>query len=69
VGEVLRRVETGETLAVTVAGREVAELRPARRRTWVSGPALARVWHGPSPQGMENDLAKLGASVTDPYSS
>lgn len=36
VGEVLRRVEAGEVLTVTVAGREVAELRPVRRRSWVS---------------------------------
>ncbi len=69
VGEVLRRVEAGETLTVTVAGRPVAELSPARRRRWVSGVALAKVWHGPTPQGMDDDLIRLGAGLVDPFDS
>ena len=67
VGEVLRRVEAGETLTVTVAGRPVAELSPARRRRWVSGVALAKVWHGPTPQGLDDDLASLDAGLVDPF--
>ncbi len=67
VGAVLRRVEAGETLTVTVAGREVAELSPVRRHRWVSGPSLARVWHGPTPHGLDDDLAGLTAEVIDPY--
>lgn len=67
VGEVLRRVEAGETLTVTVAGRPVAELRPALRRRWVSGPALAGVWHGPTPRGLDDDLARLSAGLVDPF--
>jgi prevent-host-death family protein len=67
VSDVLRRVEAGETLTVTVAGRPVAELRPARRRCWVSGPALAEIWQGPAPQRLEDDLAGLGAELTDPF--
>lgn len=67
VGDVLRRVEAGETFTVTVAGRPVAELRPARRCRWVSGPMLASVWHGPPPQGLYDDLARLGAGLADPF--
>lgn len=48
----LRRVESGETLLMTVAGRPVAELSPAARRRWVSGPALAAIWHGLAPRGL-----------------
>ncbi|MGL5928476.1 MAG: type II toxin-antitoxin system Phd/YefM family antitoxin [Dermatophilaceae bacterium] len=69
VGEVLRRVEAGETLTVTVAGRPVAELHPARRRRRVSGAALARVWQGPVPRTMDDDLARLGAELADPFVS
>ncbi|UNX53355.1 type II toxin-antitoxin system prevent-host-death family antitoxin [Georgenia sp. TF02-10] len=69
VGEVLRRVEAGESLMVTVAGRPVAELRPAQRRRWVSGPALARVWQGPAPREMEDDLDRLDAEIVDPFAS
>ena len=69
VGEVLRRVEAGESLTVTVAGRPVAELRPIERRRWVSGAALARVWQGPSPRGLEDDLVRLDGEVVDPFAS
>lgn len=67
VSDVLRRVESGETLTVTVAGRPVAELRPAQRRRWVSGPALAGIWHGPAPRTLGDDLADLGAGLVDPF--
>jgi len=69
VGAVLRRVEAGETLTVTVAGRPVAELRPARRRTWVAGAALRGIWAGPAPRGMADDIATFGAELTDPFIS
>lgn len=67
VSEVLRRVEAGETLTVTVAGREVAELSPVRKHRWVSGSALNRVWQGPAPRDFERDIATMGGSVDDPY--
>lgn len=66
VGEVLRRVEAGETLLVTVAGRPVAELSPAHRRRWVSGDVLQQVWDSPVPHGLAPDLEKLGAGLVDP---
>ena len=67
VSEVLRRVEAGETLTITVAGREVAELSPVRKHRWVSGPALDLVWRGPTPRGLDNDLALIEGAVVDPY--
>lgn len=69
VGEVLRRVEAGERFTVTVAGRPVAELHPTGRRRWVSGPALAQLWHGPAPSDLDADLARLGAELADPFES
>lgn len=69
IGEVLRRVEAGESLTVTVAGRPVAELRPAERRRWVHGPALAQVWKGPAPRDLEDDLTRLDADVVNPFAS
>jgi prevent-host-death family protein len=67
IGEVLRRVEAGETLTVTVAGRPVAELSPAARRRWISGAPLARVWGGPAPRSLADDLARLPADLADPF--
>lgn len=69
VGEVLRRVEAGENLTVTVAGRPVAELHPTRRRRWVSGSALDQVWEGPPPRELEDALARLDAALVDPFES
>lgn len=67
VAEVLRRVEAGESLTVTVAGRPVAELSPAARRRWVTGSALDTIWRGRAPRGFDDDLGRLGASVVDPF--
>ncbi len=70
VGEVLRRVEAGEILTVTVAGRPVAELGPAHRRLWVSGATLADIWRGKAPRGLDADLERLPAGVVvDPFAS
>lgn len=69
IGEVLRRVEAGESLTVTVAGRPVAELRPIGRRRWVGGSMLARVWAGPPPRDLEDDLTMLDAALVDPFGS
>jgi len=67
VGEVLRRAEAGEEFTVTVAGRPVARLGPARPRQWVSGANLQRVWETPAPQTLEDDLAKLPGEIVDPF--
>ncbi|HXY44206.1 MAG TPA: type II toxin-antitoxin system prevent-host-death family antitoxin [Acidimicrobiales bacterium] len=67
VSEVLRRVEAGETLTVTVAGRPVAELGPAHRRHWVRGTELARVWSGKAPRSLEADLTLLPGGLVDPF--
>ena len=65
VGEVLRRAEAGEEFTVTVAGRPVARLGPARPHQWVEGPALQRVWNTPAPQTLDDDLAKFPAEIAD----
>jgi len=65
VGDVLRRAEAGEEFTVTVAGRPVARLGPARPRQWVDGPALKRVWNTPAPETLDDDLAKFPAEIAD----
>lgn len=67
VGAVLRRVEAGEMLTVTVAGRPVAELSPAARRRWVRGNALADVWRSSAPRGFDQDLGRLEGGLVDPF--
>jgi prevent-host-death family protein len=67
VGDVLRRTEAGEEFTITVAGRPVAELGPTRRRRWVGGADLARVWDSPAPISAEHDLERFPAELTDPF--
>ena len=67
VGEVLRRVESGERITVTVSGRPVAELSPVDKHRWVSGSALTRVWQGPAPKDLDQDLEHLDLGLVDPF--
>jgi prevent-host-death family protein len=67
VGDVLRRAEAGEEFTITVAGRPVAQLGPAQRRRWVGGADLARVWQTPTPETLEDDLARFPAELADPF--
>jgi prevent-host-death family protein len=67
VGDVLRRAEAGEEFTITVAGRPVAQLGPARRRRWVSGPDLRRVWATPAPETLADDLERFPAELADPF--
>lgn len=68
VGEVLRRAEAGEEFTVTVSGRPVARLGPARPRQWVTGPDLRRIWQTPAPQTLDADLGGLPADLADVFS-
>jgi len=67
VAEVLRRAEAGEELTITVAGRPVAELGPAAKRRWISGPDLQRVFATPPPATLSTDLERLPAELGDPF--
>jgi prevent-host-death family protein len=67
VTDVLRRAEAGEEFTITVAGRPVAQLGPAQKRRWVSGPALARVWATPAPQTLAEDLERFPTALVDPF--
>lgn len=58
MASVLRRVEAGERLRVTVSRRPVAQLAPLGREVWASGPAMERVLReAPADAGLLEDLA------------
>ena len=67
IGDILRRAEAGERFTVTVAGRPAAELGPVSGRHWLSGAALAAVWHTPPPESLMEDLGRMGATLADPF--
>jgi prevent-host-death family protein len=58
--EVLRRVEAGERVLVSVNRRPVAELVPLGRPLWISGALAERiVREAPSDPGLLADLAPV----------
>jgi antitoxin (DNA-binding transcriptional repressor) of toxin-antitoxin stability system len=67
VADVLRRAEAGEEFTITVGGLAVAQLGPVRRRQWVSGPQLAKVWYTPAPQTLADDVEDFPGELVDPF--
>jgi prevent-host-death family protein len=66
VSEVLRRVEGGERLTVTVDRRPVAEIVPLRRcRTVPGAEALAIASRHAADRGLLKDVRGLLADTTD----
>lgn len=66
--DVLRRVERGESLRVTVNRRPVAELRPLPPRpAWISGTDMEEVIRtAPADAALLDDLAALRTPVVEP---
>ncbi len=67
VSKVLRRVEAGEHLVVTVHGRPVAEIRPLpRKRTWIPVGEVERIFAGAwADPGLLDDLRDAVPDTTD----
>lgn len=64
----LRRVQAGEDITVTVNGKPVARLTPVQpsRRRWLSRDELAqRLGRAQADPGLRQDLATLAGETTD----
>jgi len=64
----LRRVDAGEEVVITVRGRPVAKLVPvpARRRRWISrAEFVERLRVARADPGLGDDLARLAGETTD----
>ena len=65
--EVLRRVEAGERVQISVNRRPVAELVPLGRPLWMSGATAERiVREAPSDRGLLADLATVRDEQIEP---
>lgn len=65
---VLRRVEAGEDVTITVSGRPVARLVPLQRarRHWMSKAELTTLLEvAQADPGLREDLARLAGDTTD----
>ena len=60
-------VDAGETIVITVDGREVAELRPIERRsTWMSRAEFVRRFSGrQADPGLAAELREIAPDTTD----
>jgi prevent-host-death family protein len=65
--ELVRQAEAGETITVTVSGREVAELGPVHRNRWRRGGDIAEVFSGPGDAQWATDRDTLDAAPVDPF--
>jgi prevent-host-death family protein len=65
--DVLRRVEAGERVRISVNRRPVAELVPLDRPRWASGAAIERVIQEASADAaLSDDLAAIRGQVIEP---
>ena len=65
--DVLRRVEAGERVRISVNRRPVAELVPLERPRWSNGAAMERILReARADQGLLDDLAAVRGQVIEP---
>lgn len=65
--ELVRKAEAGETITVTVSGREVAQLGPVHRNRWRSGSDIAAIFGGPADEHWVEDRDALDGALLDPF--
>lgn len=65
--ELVRRVEGGEEIDITVAGRLAARLVPATQKQWQRWDDIAGLFAGPSDQDWERDRDLIDQAVDNPW--
>jgi prevent-host-death family protein len=65
--ELIRRVEDGEELVVTVSGRPSARLVPVAPRTWRHMDEVAELFDGPADPDWSVDRDRVDASLGEPW--
>ncbi|XVX19758.1 type II toxin-antitoxin system Phd/YefM family antitoxin [Actinomycetota bacterium] len=63
----LRRVERGEEIVITVSGRPSARLVPARQTRWHRWDDLADLFAGPGDADWRDDRELVDDAVSDPW--
>lgn len=65
--EFVRQAEAGETITVTVSGREVAQLGPVQRDRWRRWDEVAAVFAGPADPNWDADRDRVDQAPRDPF--
>ena len=67
--DLVRRVEEGEEITITVAGRPGARLVPAVARSWRRWADVAELFAGPEDPAWDADRETIPHEVRDPWAS
>jgi prevent-host-death family protein len=67
--ELVRRVEAGEEITVTVAGRPSARLVAVTPRKWRRWDDVRELFHGPADPAWESDRERIDQVVRDPWAA
>ncbi len=67
--DLVRRVEEGEEITITVAGRPGARLVPATPRAWRQWVDIAELFAGPADSSWDTDRDRISQDVRDPWAS
>ncbi|MQA34761.1 type II toxin-antitoxin system Phd/YefM family antitoxin [Modestobacter roseus] len=65
--DLIRRVEAGEEVTVTVAGRPSVRLVPAQARSWRSWAEIDELFTGPADPTWERDRDLVDPDLVDPW--
>lgn len=65
--DLVRRAERGETVTVTVSGREVAQLGPLQRAQWRTWDEVSAVFESPADSDWTADRDLVGQGLRDPF--
>lgn len=65
--ELVRRVEAGEEVTITVAGRASARLVPVAPRAWRRWSEVAELFAGPADPMWDSDRARVEDELHDPW--
>ncbi len=65
--DLVRRVEAGEQITITVAGRPSVRLVPAQSQSWRSFSAIKELFDGPEDAEWETDRDRTDQATRDPW--
>lgn len=67
--ELVRRVEAGEEVTITVAGRPSARLVAVAPRTWRTWDEVADLFNGPADTEWNSDRDQIDQELRDPWAT
>jgi prevent-host-death family protein len=64
--DLVRQAEAGDTIVITINGREVAQLGPVRRNHWRRATDIADIFAGPPDEDWAQDRNLVDHTAEDP---